>query len=766
MTIDNERDEASLLKETATGSELVEDRMTEFAEFTVRTKLPHSISGLKLIQSRILQTIGTRDDRVKVMPLAGQVMYWHPHGDKAITDAITRLAQPFSDAVPLLTSDQNIGSYDGKSAAAGRYLEVWGSDFMKDVFFNRTNLSTLNLVPAEAGRGQMEYDYFIPCIPYALCTSAMGIAIGWKADVIPLQLDSICDLVVDYVKLKKQNASRTELYQKLAKHLLSDLICSGLIRNSQECYRHYANGEFEVPLVHDGVMEIHPNMIVLKSLPYGKAILPIHDKLGALLVSKKGFIAENFDSIDNMGEADELQATVECVLRRGVSPFDVLEEFKKVCGFEGSFTPIMNWYTPAKTRQNLNPIDILESWYLERSRSILADVKHTQNRLVNKHRELCALMIVVDHSREVVEIFNTAKTREDTIEPLVSRFGLTNYQATFLSGLTLGQLTSRGKDELVKSADKVLLDIQELQKRFVTIPETIMDDALYIKKTYGSKYPRRAKVPNFIGNLGIDGKGVIQFESYKELVHLERRFVNSDLRVTLYPKGSKCTYTTTSLGVIGDDILDAPKEAQGDPITVCKYKAKYTVVLNDGCIYRLNGTIPSSKTGPGAVFVGDTFVGITKTGKVRRVQATGIPLRKTAPAQGIMTDLVYVSDTDDDAMVVIHGNSSVPGELRVEQVTDGSNISKIPVGKTIVLGIVRYTDPWAVNIPPEIRPRGGFRHLMIVSNEDLFKGERSIKLALSKKSSQRSITPLHQESEIMTNLGTASKKMLDATVHG
>ncbi len=49
---------------------------------------------------------------------------FHPHGDQAVYDAITRMVQEFSLRYPLIDGQGNFGSIDGDSPAAMRYTEV------------------------------------------------------------------------------------------------------------------------------------------------------------------------------------------------------------------------------------------------------------------------------------------------------------------------------------------------------------------------------------------------------------------------------------------------------------------------------------------------------------------------------------------------------------------------------------------------------------------------------------------------------------------
>jgi len=49
---------------------------------------------------------------------------YHPHGDMAVYDAITRMAQDFSLRYPLIDGQGNFGSIDGDPPAAMRYTEI------------------------------------------------------------------------------------------------------------------------------------------------------------------------------------------------------------------------------------------------------------------------------------------------------------------------------------------------------------------------------------------------------------------------------------------------------------------------------------------------------------------------------------------------------------------------------------------------------------------------------------------------------------------
>ena len=89
--------------------------------------LPDVRDGLKPVHRRVLYGMwasGIRAGRpyVKCARIVGDVMgKFHPHGDQAIYDTLTRLAQPFSLRYPLVDGQGNFGSIDDDPAAAMRY---------------------------------------------------------------------------------------------------------------------------------------------------------------------------------------------------------------------------------------------------------------------------------------------------------------------------------------------------------------------------------------------------------------------------------------------------------------------------------------------------------------------------------------------------------------------------------------------------------------------------------------------------------------------
>ena len=96
----------------------------------VSRALPDVRDGLKPVHRRILYSMnemGSTFDKPhrKSARIVGEVMgKYHPHGDTALYDTLTRMAQDFSSRYCLIDGHGNFGSLDGDSPAAMRYTEA------------------------------------------------------------------------------------------------------------------------------------------------------------------------------------------------------------------------------------------------------------------------------------------------------------------------------------------------------------------------------------------------------------------------------------------------------------------------------------------------------------------------------------------------------------------------------------------------------------------------------------------------------------------
>src|ERR1700693_2450064 len=111
--------------------ELEQEMRSSFLDYAmsviVSRALPDVRDGLKPVHRRVLYGMheaGLQPNRPykKSASTVGAVMAnYHPHGDQAIYDTLTRMAQPFSLRYPLVDGQGNFGSIDDDPPAAMRY---------------------------------------------------------------------------------------------------------------------------------------------------------------------------------------------------------------------------------------------------------------------------------------------------------------------------------------------------------------------------------------------------------------------------------------------------------------------------------------------------------------------------------------------------------------------------------------------------------------------------------------------------------------------
>jgi len=159
---------------------LMKDYYLKYASYVILDRaIPNVLDGLKPVQRRILYTLWKMNDGKlhKVANVAGQTMAFHPHGDAAIIDALTNLANKNY----LLDMQGNFGNIlTGDPAAAARYIETRLSELSLDTMFNP---DLTDMVASYDGRA--DEPVVLPAkIPMLLLQGAEGIAVGMSTKIL------------------------------------------------------------------------------------------------------------------------------------------------------------------------------------------------------------------------------------------------------------------------------------------------------------------------------------------------------------------------------------------------------------------------------------------------------------------------------------------------------------------------------------------------------------------------------------------------------
>src|SRR3989344_4454103 len=181
-------------------TELKESYIDYAMSVIVARALPDVRDGLKPVHRKILYAMNelglTASAKFrKCAAVVGEVMAkYHPHGDMAIYDSLTRMAQDFNLRYPLVAPQGNFGSIDGDGAAASRYTEAklskLGEEMLRDI-----EKDTVNFIDNYDGTRQ-EPTVLPSPLPQLLLNGSLGIAVGMATNVPPHNLVELVDSII------------------------------------------------------------------------------------------------------------------------------------------------------------------------------------------------------------------------------------------------------------------------------------------------------------------------------------------------------------------------------------------------------------------------------------------------------------------------------------------------------------------------------------------------------------------------------------------
>ena len=166
--------------------------------------LPDVRDGLKPVHRRILfamHEMGLEWSKPfkKSARVVGDVIgKYHPHGDAAAYDALTRMVQDFSLRYPLVAGQGNFGSIDGDPAAAYRYTEAKLAKISGELL-NHIEKETVDF-SANFDDSLMEPMVLPAAFPNLLANGSSGIAVGMATNMPPHNLTETINALLYLIK--------------------------------------------------------------------------------------------------------------------------------------------------------------------------------------------------------------------------------------------------------------------------------------------------------------------------------------------------------------------------------------------------------------------------------------------------------------------------------------------------------------------------------------------------------------------------------------
>ena len=169
---------------TITISDQINTDYRKYALYVIQSRgIPNFYDALTPVQRLILQN--SPSIFKKTVGVIGEVFstgLYH-HGDSSMAQAISKLARPFSCSDQILLGDGFFGTPVNPVPSAPRYTQVKISPKYKDIIEKYKDLNNPN---EEGGFDWIHVDY-----PVGISTHIVGIAVGYKSNILPRKPEDI-----------------------------------------------------------------------------------------------------------------------------------------------------------------------------------------------------------------------------------------------------------------------------------------------------------------------------------------------------------------------------------------------------------------------------------------------------------------------------------------------------------------------------------------------------------------------------------------------
>ena len=515
-------------------SELSKSYLDYAMSVIVARALPDVRDGLKPVHRRILYAMhqmnltagGTYTKSAKVV---GEVLgKYHPHGDQAVYDALVRLAQEFSMRYPLIDGQGNFGSVDGDPAAAMRYTEV---KLAKIAGFMLADIEKETVDFTDNFDATIKEPLFLPALlPNLLLMGSEGIAVGMATKIPPHNLNEVIEALSKTIKKGRvittegEQEKETDFFIKRIELVASgqekevsienpsavsfesevstdelvqiiqgpDFPTGGAIYDANSLKDVYATGRGRI--VVRGIAQIEEgtrgkSQIVISEIPYqvNKAQLII--KIADLARDKK--IAGISDLRDE-SDKDGMRIVIE--LSRSARPKSVLNNLYKHTKLQSSF-PANFVALVDGVPQTVHLKQILVEYVKHRQNVIIRRTIFELTAAQKRAHILEGLKIALDNLDAVIKTIRASKTQDEAKTNLITKFKLTEIQATAILDMQLRRLAALEREKIEKEYE----EIKKLIDRLTSIlrdPQKVLSiidkELTELKEKFGDK--RRTKI--------------------------------------------------------------------------------------------------------------------------------------------------------------------------------------------------------------------------------------------------------------------------------
>lgn len=457
--------------------------------------LPDVRDGLKPVHRRILYSMhemGLRPGAKyqKSAKVTGFCMgNFHPHGDAAIYDSLTRMAQDFSLRYPLVDGQGNFGSIDNDPPAAQRYTECRMTKITEELL---SDIDKDTVSFQDNYDGSVKEPAVLPSrIPNLLINGSMGIAVGMATNIPPHNLSEVLDASIYLIDNKDADVADLTQFIKGP-----DFPTGGVIYNEKDIVNAYATGRG--PVMVRGVANIVEGksarggdfQIIITELPYQVNKAELIVKIADLVKEKK---VEGIKDIRDESDKEGLRIAID--LKQDAFPRKVLNQLFKYTELQKAFHFNMLGLVDGIQPQILGLKSLLEKFIDHRREVVTRRAQFDLKKAKDRAHILEGLKRALDHIDEIIRIIKSSDSRDDAFNNLIKKFRFSDRQTNAILEMKLQALAGLERKKIndeLKEKQELIAYLEGLLASPKKILGVIKDELKEVREKYGDE--RRTKV--------------------------------------------------------------------------------------------------------------------------------------------------------------------------------------------------------------------------------------------------------------------------------
>ena len=451
----------------------------------VSRALPDVRDGLKPVHRRILYAsnelgLTHKKSHKKSARIVGEVLgKYHPHGDRAVYNAMVRMAQPFNLHYPLIDGHGNFGSIDGDSAAAMRYTEARLTKLSADIL-DDIEKDTVNFT--DNFDGSLKEPVVLPSkVPNLLVNGASGIAVGMSTDIPPHNMTEVIDAL-----LHMSHHPNARLKTIMDKIKGPDFPTGAKIIGSEGIKEAYKTGKGKITLRAKSKIEKdgRTKQIIITELPYQTNKAKLIEEIANLVKKEK---VSNISDIRDESDQDGLRIAID--LKRGAESELILNRLFKYSSLQKSYR--INLLALHNNRPAVMSLKEMLNHFLDFRRKIINKrTKHLLEKAENRYHIVEGLIKAIDKLDLVISIIRNSESTSEAKNKLIDKLAITKKQANAILNMRLQRLVGMETEKLKTEAKNLEEKIERynsiLNKKEV-LDKLLRKELKNIKEKYGDK---------------------------------------------------------------------------------------------------------------------------------------------------------------------------------------------------------------------------------------------------------------------------------------